>query len=763
MADGVMDSPGAGSHAGVSHGGRSAETRRRWTLRDVAVYGFYRIRLLRNRVLLGLLLGMSAAYLARTFYTADALMIVLLGTDSAVVQNSLDLTNTQISVDGLKAVQAEIQIIQTDDVLRAAIEKIGVEQLYPRLSQGRLFGLLPPYDPADRIIAAIERFQGDLRAEAQGSSNAIRIAFTHDNRELAIKTVQAVADAYLARRSAIYVDRNSMLLTDEVGRYSARLRQFETAILAVKRKSDVLDMAQDIVLATNRLDGIAQRHNQVRERRVAVQTEIVAVRANLSTQPATVLDFRETTNNTGNDEARNTLVRLMQERAHLLEQYKSVWPGLKELDQKIATVRGQMSGTGQALYFAERTIRNPAVDVLNNRLASLEVEDQALGQPLVELDEQSRIAGERIAILREAETQLHTLQLNRDVAEGIYRQLSLRQPRAVFNEDTVVEQNSNIRMAQPPTAPLRGRNLALSYLVGGGFLGLLLGMAGIAVATALQHSYIVPSEAEADLGLANLGEVSIGGADGVPNGVSSGGANGVPIGGAVGRKAPDGPIQGAGIVAANLLGMTNDGRPLSLIQIVATETGGLQASFTRALAEEFARTFAMRTLILDLTEPNAAAGNAPPPDLSKPDLPKPGMPTPGMQTPGMPTPGLPDADLPIPVARTDVEGLWVSVNAVPVLLRELQFVSASDWHVPVRLRQHFAVVLMIGPSDLGSAWMRRLSGLVDASVLIIRAEGARPAVAVRYRDAILKAGGNLAGFVFVGRRFYIPRWLYRRL
>ena len=69
------------------------------------------------------------------------------------------------------------------------------------------------------------------------------------------------------------------------------------------------------------------------------------------------------------------------------------------------------------------------------------------------------------------------------MAEGIYRQLSLRQPRAVFNEDTVVDQNSNIRLAQPPTAPLRGRNLALSYLVGGGFLGLLMGMAGVAVAT----------------------------------------------------------------------------------------------------------------------------------------------------------------------------------------------------------------------------------------------------------------------------------------
>jgi hypothetical protein len=37
------------------------------------------------------------------------------------------------------------------------------------------------------------------------------------------------------------------------------------------------------------------------------------------------------------------------------------------------------------------------------------------------------------------------------------------------------------------------------------------------------------------------------------------------------------------------------------------------------------------------------------------------------------------------------------------------------------------------------------------------------AVAARFRDAILEAGGTLAGFVFMGRRFYIPRWLYRRL
>jgi len=699
--------------AGAGMGGATGSgARSRWTLRDLAVYGFYRRRLLQGCLFLGLVLGGGAAVLSKSYFTADALVILLVGSDSAVMQNSLDLTNTQISIDGLKAVQAEIQIIQTDDVLRAAIEQVGVETLYPRLSAGRLFGLLPPYDAADRLIVAIERFRGDLRAEAQGSSNAIRVAFTHDNRDLAIKAVQAVLDSYLVRRRTIYANHNTTMLGDEIGRYSTRLRQFETEILAIKRNNDVLDMAQDIVLATNRLDGIVQRQNQVRERRVAVQTEIVAVRSNLAAQPATVLDFRETTNNTGNDEARNTLVRLMQDRAHLVSQYNESWPGLKELDQKIATVRGQMSKTGQALYFSERTIRNPAVDVLNNRLASLEVEDQALGQQLVELEEQSRVAGDRIVTLREAEAQLHTLQLNRDVAEGIFRQLSLRQPRAVFNEDMVVDQNTNIRMAQPPTAPLRGRNLALSYLAGGGLLGLLVGMAGVAIATGLQQAYILPTEAEADLGLAALGEVGMDGTSTM--------------------------LTGAGVVAANLLAMRNEGRPLSLIQVVAIEDGGLQGRVGRALGQAFAETFAMRTLILDLNETDGQASKRP-----------------AAAPPGF--------DVPIPVEPTDVEGLWVSVDAARVLFRERQFVSVRDWDVPDRLRRSFALVLVLGPSDLTSPWMRRLSLVVDASVLVIRAETTRAAVASSYRDAILEAGGTLAGFAFVGRRFYIPSWLYRRL
>jgi len=46
---------------------------------------------------------------------------------------------------------------------------------------------------------------------------------------------------------------------------------------------------------------------------------------------------------------------------------------------------------------------------------------------------------------------------------------------------------------------------------------------------------------------------------------------------------------------------------------------------------------------------------------------------------------------------------------------------------------------------------------------VVRAEVTRSPAATRLRDLVLEAGGGLLGFVFTGRKYYIPRWVYRWL
>jgi uncharacterized protein involved in exopolysaccharide biosynthesis len=116
-----------------------AAPQRRWTARDLAVRLFYRFRLFLGCLILGIIAGLALAVVTKTVFTAETVLIVLLGPDSVLIQDSLDLNNTPISIDGLKAVQSEIQIIQSDIVMRAAVQDVGLDKLYPnrRTRRGR--------------------------------------------------------------------------------------------------------------------------------------------------------------------------------------------------------------------------------------------------------------------------------------------------------------------------------------------------------------------------------------------------------------------------------------------------------------------------------------------------------------------------------------------------------------------------------------------------------------------------------------------------
>lgn len=689
---------------------------RRGSLRDALVPAFYHARLIRACLLFGVVLGMIGAVLSKPSFDANALVLVLIGPNSMSAQDAAGMSPTVVSIDGLKVVQSEVQIIQNDQVLRMAVQRVGPGVIYPGLARRRLFGLLPPRSPTAQLGEAVQKLRGALRVDAEPGSNVVKISFADPNRRVAIRVVQAVLDAYLAQRRASYTGTNARFLTQEIERYRHLLGSLDAQIQAVRTKYAVLDLAQDIVLADDRLDGIVQRRNQVRERQVAVATEIQAVKANLAKQPEMVLDFTETSNNTGNDEARNTLVRLEQQLTYLRSQFNPSWPAIAEVEKKIATARNDMGPKAGNLYHTERKIRNPALDLLENHLASLEVEHQALGQQLDELAVQYDQADQRIKSLRQAEGQLHGLQLTREVTEGIYRQLAQKQPAALLQERLSGDPNASLRVVQPAAAPVIGRSLALSYIIGGALLGLLLGAAATAIATMLRQVYIAPAEAERELALPALATFDA-------------------------ALAKDDLEHSTALVqlAAILQEATVDGRPLSSLQIFGLSAGDDRVALIRALAMELARGYERTTLIIDL-EGDGAPYTA---LLGRGDAAAP-------------------SSLPLPVAATHLPRLWVSTG------RTAQTVL-NDWHSSIactravldELRQQFGLLLIVAPAEVSGHAVHRLATMVDASMPILRAEHTRGPVALRLRDAIHSAGGNMLGFVFVGRKYYVPAWLFR--
>jgi protein-tyrosine kinase len=80
-----------------------------------------------------------------------------------------------------------------------------------------------------------------------------------------------------------------------------------------------------------------------------------------------------------------------------------------------------------------------------------------------------------------------------------------------------------------------------------------------------------------------------------------------------------------------------------------------------------------------------------------------------------------------------------------------------------KLRTRFDLVVIDSPPGAISSVGYAISRSVDGVVLVVEAEKTRWPVVMNVKERILQQGGNILGVVFNKRKFYIPRWIYKRL
>ncbi len=685
-----------------------------YTLRDLLIMAFYHRRVIVLAALLVLALGAGAALFTRTQFTADSRLLVLVNREHTGGQ---DLTSVPgiLSIDGLRSVEAEVEIIESREVVERVLETLGPETLFPSVARPRLLGLLPPHAAEDRLEKAVEMFRSRLHADAQSGSNVIHVSLQLPDREQAAEALNMLVSAYLERRKAIFDNPRSSFLASERARLADQLHGIEDQIQQIKTDSKVVDLAQEILLAANQVDSIVQRRRQVSERRVGIQAEVESARRRLAALPEKVFDFREQSNQSNNDEDRNVLLKLQIERDRMASQYAPDFPGLQDLDRKIDTVRRAMRGRDKPNFTTSREVRNPALAFLNNHLLTLEIEQDSLGNQLDELERQHDVAVQKVDAMRTAEAQLRDLERTRGLIETIYRDYTLRAEAARIEEEAAKVRASNVRVVQWATPPVSGQNSAPSFLIAALIGALLAGGAAGVAATWVRQVYIVPGEAERGLRLPALASFA------------------ESVDGFDGREAHQELIQFASL----LLDFEVDGRPLDVIQFVAATESRDEAALAEAVAQEFALGHQLRTLVVNLCG-GGHVSLGPAEHLS----------------------GQPVVEGSVPVASTMLPHLWVSVDAHSSPFGSPRTPLAQTQKFLDELRARFDKVVVIAPPPTNSHVSRRVAALVDANVIVLRAEQTRAPAAQRLRDVVLAGGGDLLGFVLTGRRFHIPKAIY---
>ncbi len=693
-----------------------------YTIRDLAILTFANLRLILAVALIPAAVGLVAAVVDHKQYSAESLLLVLVTREQSGDQAVTSNGPAVLSVEGLKAVEGELRILRSDEVIETALEAVGVPVLFPELDNRRLLGLLPPVQGEERRQAAIDRFSKRLRASVEAGSNVVRVAFEDKDPQVAAQALTALVKAYLERRRAIFENPSSPFLTTEAERFQDQLRGIEEQIRTVKSGYGIVDTAQDILLATNQADVVVQRQRQTAERRAAVLAEIATAEHRLAALPDTVFDFAEQTNQAQNDDDRNVLLKLKLERDRLAANYAPDYPLIRDIDRQIETVRKAMKGGDQPWFDIYRKIRNPALDFLTNHLLALKIEADALDQQLEELARQGAVSRKRLDDLLVADGQLRDLERTRSVMDGIYREYATRSEAARIEEESAKTRASNVRVVQWPSPPVEGSSMRLAFLVAGLFGGLLLGGAAGFLASWLRQSYLVPKAAERHLRLRSLGAFAE----------------------APGEfQTPAAQLELIAL-AATLQDVEVDGAPLELLQFVSVSPDDGQLGLVQALGRELALNRGLETLIVDLTgsgrgQLSSIGGSAGEAD------------------------GLAADTAGASVKATLIPHLWVTADAPQAPLGSLRTPYDVLEQYFAQLRHNFDVVLIIAPPFFANPLGRRLGPLADANIVVLRAGQTRAPAAEQLTETLLSAGGDLLGFVMTGRRFYIPasimRWL----
>ena len=667
-----------------------------WSLRDLAVEAFYNQRIILICLCAGVVAGLAGLALARTEYTADSRILIRAAAEPAP-HEGLSGPAMPLAGDAVqRIVQADIEVIASDPVLEAALV--------------RLHETATPRD--------IERLRRQLHVSAEPNSSLIRVSLTATDRTRAMWTLAALLDAYAAHRAVLYRSGPALRQDTLLRASEMEIARLTDAISAIRARNGVLDIAQSVQLATAGLDALDQRLDQAREHEQAATAERAAAASELARTPERVFERREVTNATPNDEGHNTLLRLRQERAHMASQYAADWPGLVELDRKITAAETEVAANALDTRHSDHTARNPVLDQLAARRAALDLDLAALARQIGVMSREKAAAEAHVTLLQGIDAQLHDLERQRAVEEGIQRQLAVSQAATQLADAAVSDGEAALRIVQPPSAPIHGKSLGATYLLAGVLAGAAGALAASCCASVLRQRYITPREAERALGLPALSETE---------------ASGIEIGRRAGADAVTS-------LATLLTDIRLGANPLGVVQIVGADPAA-KAALALALGQALAHRGGQPILIVDIESEDGYRGLAP--VKASRDI------------------ALGQSQL--GVARSAMPGLWITTRTGGTPLAALDAPAAALKACIGLLRQSFRLVILVAPHAFADYPARRLYGLADANVLLIDSAHTRPPTAQRMREVVLAAGGDLLGFVFTSRRRYIPEPLLKWL
>jgi len=611
-------------------------------------------------------------------------------------QNLLNFKGLLLDVDPNhdEYLETQYKILGSVSLARAVMQAAP----WPSREQGPL--------PSDTV--ALLRFQDKLHISPLFKSNLVRVSFLSRRRETAIRVVNALVTAYIARNVQVKLQATaaaSQWIAGQLASLKTNLQRSEDRLQSYSRANGILfvgDQEREN-LATARLQQLQEDYTRSQEERIHAQAlSSLARRAD-----AVLPDSGDT----------RTLQALTLQLAELERQYFDVTTIYKPDHPRAQRLARQLAGMREALHrehqrlLAETIHRFQAArereTLLRDAVAAQTTAVNTLGQRAIQYG----------ILKREAES-------NRSLYDGLLERLREAEVNAGLRA-------SNIRIVDPATVPDRpARPILWLDAVLGLLAAILIGGAGALLQEHLDNSFRSPEEITRHLGLPVLGLIP---ASSEPSPAGRAG----PV---VRDTADNGPTTEAYRALRTAL-LLQPGGPARVLLVSSSLPGEGKTTTTVHLAVALAA-LGRRVVVVDS-------------DLRRPRCH-------ALLGTGV-GPGLADylehtaelEDILHPTLTTHLQLVpygQARVNSADLLM------AARTIDLIEHLRARFDFVLLDSPPILQFADARVLSPLADAVLLVVREGAVGRESVVRARRLITQVNGVLLGVVLNGVNFNSPTY-----
>jgi len=427
-----------------------------------------------------------------------------------------------------KELNSEVEILRSRKLIEETLESIGVATSRPD-DEARWVGAVSPIlslvrsalgreglSPFDQKVIEL---QSDLQVNAIRQSNVIRVGLVSQDPEWATRFIQTLTERYIQQR----VERNQSqqvvaFFEEQMRGAEARLRQSEEALEAFSGTAGFTiskgplgtdSLASQKSLILNR---VAELRNELADAGTKVQelsSQIANLKSRLAEEPERLASPNRSYRGPEGEVIEQRLAELRLERDALLQDFKADSRYVRDIDTQIQLAEARLADVRAQVDTIDGTEANPLHQELKGELLRAEVERDATRARYRSLSEQVNRYQANLDALNKNAFELEGLQREARAAEEEYLLYRKKVEESRISAAMDQQRLINVTIAQPAQRPLTPVGRGLKMVVVLAFLCGLLGGLGAAFGTELylDRSFTTGEEMERRIGLVHLASI----------------------------------------------------------------------------------------------------------------------------------------------------------------------------------------------------------------------------------------------------------------